>query len=446
MTKRSNKKRRRRGKGSGRGYRRLSDDAILLPEGYSPDELAEQMSDPHSKLRRAIDDETICSMMDVDDPALALWVYAMAALRMHLLKPHAMVDPHRNRPRIEALLRRLGAARVIDIPGSVYGEIYHSVDVYTTEEIVGEKWSAPVTSDRFTDKTPQEKIGEYFDPILEAHRTLAYPERVPFPVTFFAFTSPAPILPANGAGALYRGMKLEQADRELGIADDENIAAMRVIGILVCADGSACEFIETKLTDGMASIAPFEIHTAAHGWANEFLLNGWIVRALVDLVNSYRAISVTEHNPGFVTRRQMRKRSKQAGLGIVPKPFYRVRLHTSITRRSWEETKAKLEDEREPQSGRKRTYRSDVRGHERLYVHRGPKPIADELRDKLEGRGFRVYVDAVEPADLVRMGARGLRPKAADEWIALRHTWVETHVSPRDESLPYVPSIHEVPT
>lgn len=439
-----NKKKRRSKKGKRPPYRIMGDDAVFIDEGYSPEELEEQMRDPHSRLRKAIDDAKLCKLAGgVNDPALANWAYVIASLAHVPYNEVAEADLNMNALRL--LSRELGAARVIDLPGNVYGELFHAVDVYTCEEIGGLPWVAPDQIARFDRDGGLDATNK----ILEAHDGLAYPERLPFERTYFAFGSPAPILAEDSASYIYRINKLNETDAYLGRAvDPDEPVVMRVLGYLVCESGVAAEFVQLTRPNGQSGVAPFEVHwpidqgnPGRTGWSNAFLLNAWILRALVDLVNNYRSICVTQHNPSILLRRQLRKQMRKRKVQIIPRPYYRVRLQTTITHKSWQETRERLE-QKDP---RRMEYRHDVRGHERVYLDRGSKPLADDVRDALIAKGYRLYLDAVEPSDVIRMSARGVKPKQPHEWIAIKHTWVKAHISPRDDSLPYVPSIHEVP-
>jgi len=445
--------------GNGDSAAMLGTTGVMLPDGYSPEELEEEIKDPQSKIRRAIDEMSAVSTTGITDPALANWTYVLSSLAK--VSADKLLDPITNVPALKSMKRQLGAARVIDIPGNIYVDLFHNIDVYTCEEVGGASWIAPRPEDMSKEERNASIAGN--KKILEAHDKLEYPSRFPFERTYFAFTSPAPWV-GGSASYAYRMNKLRATDRAMGRPDDGSRPRMRALGILACANGLAVEFMELFYEDGSRSVVPFEIHWPSSEpgapseslgkvgncdhpmesrWANNFLLNGWMVRALVDLVNNYRSIVVTEHSPTFSQRHQIKRRMKKIRSNAIPKPFYRVRLHTSVTHKSWKQTQRTLKQE--TREAQRRSYRHDVRGHERCHIERGIKPLAPELRDKLLARGFSVYINAVDPSDLIRMSARGIREKSCNEWIAIRHKFIADHISPRDESLPYIPSIHEVP-
>ena len=94
---------------------KFGDGFAYFDEGYSPEELAEQLSDPHSRVRRTIDDLSISAAMGINDPALANWTYALAALANLKERVDELECPAQNNISIKRMARSLGAARVIPV-------------------------------------------------------------------------------------------------------------------------------------------------------------------------------------------------------------------------------------------------------------------------------------------------------------------------------------------
>jgi hypothetical protein len=163
----------------------------------------------------------------------------------------------------------------------------------------------------------------------------------------------------------------------------------------------------------------------------------FIVKLIIDIINDHRRF-VVQKGKGAKSMKRLRKAAEKAeSVGYVPAPFYVVRLQDKL-----------VEDVlREKCASRPRIlgHRYDRRGHERCYIRRGPLPLDDELRAKLEKTGYRIFTTEYPDAGTNRrMAERGLQLKQYDEWVAILVKWIK-HTVCGDESLPYVPAVR-VPT
>jgi len=171
------------------------------------------------------------------------------------------------------------------------------------------------------------------------------------------------------------------------------------------------------------------------GWDNPADFSPWTTNGVMDYLSQFG--TYTEESPSPQYRQSNYKTFRGSGIPMpVPKPYYVVKLRSKVSR----------EPDRAPErpTGRTwvKTYATDVRGHERCRVARGPLPLSPEDAAKYRRRGYRVYLSRpLKAYDAQRLLKRGASPKRVDEWMALKVTWVKNHLSPADPDLPYVPGI-----
>jgi hypothetical protein len=125
------------------------------------------------------------------------------------------------------------------------------------------------------------------------------------------------------------------------------------------------------------------------------------------------------------------------GAGLVPDVFYAVTPRPEMSKSRGEESVG---------LGRPRSWRHDVSGHWRMRVKRWESSVAEEDESKagpLRKRGYVVlYPDEPPKGDVAEhLRVRGLEPKTPFEFLAYRLTWIGSHVSPKDPSLPYVQGV-----
>ena len=122
--------------------------------------------------------------------------------------------------------------------------------------------------------------------------------------------------------------------------------------------------------------------------------------------------------------------------GVIPKPYYVVRLQKQLIEETGQRTLDRL-----AKIQRELSYRHDRRGHERCYIRRGKLPLEEKDSKKLLKADYKIWtLDAPDSAAYHQLMERGQPPKAPDEWIAILTRWVDaTIVGP--EELPYIPAI-----
>jgi hypothetical protein len=172
-------------------------------------------------------------------------------------------------------------------------------------------------------------------------------------------------------------------------------------------------------------------------WVHPVDLNPWIIPKIIDFINSFGTY-ILENNISTNVRYDRERMIRKSKIPLpIPKPYYVIPL------------KSKIESQRETRAPRvestyTRSYRTDVRGHERCRVFRQPLPVKPALVKLLHKRGYRVYInEPMKAYDVARLVKRGISPKRRNEMVAIKVSWVRDHMNSLDENLPYVPAIRE---
>jgi len=319
-------------------------------------------------------------------------------------------------------------ARVFHFKPEVYAALHHEVDVWTTEELAGLTWRNAAKS---TGKRPPKEEGELLRAtILKACARAPYPDKFPFPSMFI------------GYGA---GLQLSLAQLAMRAPGDlqDRLVSGSLIGHVMTEDGFACAIIEAvaRSDEGpVMDVVWFDTLRSGGGggWVrSEFHLEPWVLPNFVAIINDHRKF-VLENPMAPHMRRQFKQDRKKMGLPHnrrhTPPPYYTLRMKTQLIR---EKVRKGMAGPPSP-----RSYKTDVRGHERCRIARGPFPLDPELGAKFRKRGYKLFTTNHPDADtLARLHERGQPYKRADEWLAILTTWVETHLTNNDPDLPYIPAV-----
>jgi hypothetical protein len=326
---------------------------------------------------------------------------------------------------IRSIWARMANARIIDLGAKQFMDLYHEIDVYCTEQLIGEEWrpaGAPVspTFDPSSYASTLNKEGKYI-PLDTEH--------LPFENTFF--------MPGPGEMSFSATQSLGRYGLEKPVA---------LAGFLVSHDGLVSEVgVAYELDDeGRARIHTLveNVRKLANSdqWADPATLVPWIVPALIAYVNEYRKF-IVERPPNF----DLKQKFKKAGAALkkrkpVPMPYYTVYLKSEKIIETWDTMVRKAKPGKSFEYG----HRFDVRGHERCYIRRGELPLDDKERKKLVARGYTVYtVNPMTREDMYRLTERGLRPKSRNEWLGIKVKWIDADVRPHRPDLPYVPAVRK---
>ena len=175
-------------------------------------------------------------------------------------------------------------------------------------------------------------------------------------------------------------------------------------------------------------------------WFCPLSMNPWALTAMTSMINDYKTLVIQK--PTLKDRTQAKRWSKKRGLKrFSPPMYYGVMLRDNVVFTS------SVEDQFE--EGVRRCYadfRSDVRGHERCRIRRGPIPMDLGKRQKLLGRGYKLYehVMDLEAGDEKRLRERGTPFKQRGEWLAIKTTWVDAYIK-GPEDAPYIPASRHLP-
>lgn len=170
------------------------------------------------------------------------------------------------------------------------------------------------------------------------------------------------------------------------------------------------------------------------GWGKGALIAPWSYAMLIESLNDYRTICTQQSSL------KTRLAFKQAGKGkrqYLPRPYYIVTMQDRILEDAHKSTKAKLSIPREW------SHRWDVEGHERLYVRRGPLPIAPRQKAHYLAGGWQVFESPKQMSGeaYAIVLRRGAKPMQMGEWMAVKRTRISSYQKPKDRpELPYVPA------
>lgn len=315
-------------------------------------------------------------------------------------------------------------ARVFHIGHETYIAVHQEADRYTTE-MSGLDYH-PYNPQR---EIPAPENDRYTRTLMKLSKHQGWPDKFPFPVIYLGYDKGA-ILPQSSSW-----LKAPSSIRD-------KLTQVRVLGHLLTAEGYALSWIEGTCQDETGtSIVQWidEDRSSEYGWPRGLGLEPWILPHLVRIINDHRTFVVEAEISGEV-RRGIKENKKALGLDDyrhMPKPYYTLRMHTHVVR---EKVKKQLGRPR-----KSRSYKTDVRGHERCRIRRGVLPIDPKLADKLQKRGYKIFsTNQLDQETFERLAQRGLAFKKADEWLAVKATWIDDFMSSTDPKLPYIPAVRKL--
>lgn len=365
------------------------------------------------------------------------------------LRWHTSVETDRLRQEQAAVLwAEVSRARLIEIRPELYTAIYHESDVYTTEHICGYKWERFEKDVVDAGHDPNNSLlkkesSEMIKIISEVGRNVHFPEKLPFPSVFLSFRSEI---------SLNHDQTMVRVPHRFR-ANIPGAATGRLIGYLLTEGPMAVEFYVVDNVKPNESLFLYEvlyIHQNFPGvdaeecnhWVQPWQLHPWILNVLVSLINDHKTL-IIEH-PDSLFRKQWKKNRKLFSVKRrIPPPYYSVILRDKIVKDMLETTRKRHPAGMTFQYG----HRFDVRRHERVKIMRGPLPLSDRLRKRLQKEpGRRIYtIEDLRADDAERLARRGIQPKRRDEWMAILVSEVHPHQKPKDESLPYIPATRKLP-
>lgn len=165
----------------------------------------------------------------------------------------------------------------------------------------------------------------------------------------------------------------------------------------------------------------------------------YILPTFINIINDHRTF-IVEANMRTGQRRDYKKNRKHMGVkGRTPPPYYTLRLKNQVLRETMRTTF--------PKPRGPRNYKTDVRAHERCRIRRGPLPLDPELAIKLKKREYKIFTTNKLDADTYeRLHKRNMAYKRADEWLAIKVSWVEEHLNCNNPEVPYIPAVRTFPS
>ncbi len=315
-------------------------------------------------------------------------------------------------------------ARIFHLPLEVYKTYYQEADRYTTEQ-AGLEYQPP---GKPRENIPQEETKQYVRFMRHQPREIPYPDQFPFPRTYLGFGGGIPF-PAENLSA--RAPKVLQ----------DRIVSGLLLGCLLTEDGNAYGFVRAILDNGNPVVWVDEYHKDGEWVSIGFLgLEPWVLPALINLINEQRTFIVQTGMPKEA-RDSFKENRRKLGLrgDHVPPPYYVLRVESKVIQ---DQTQRAFPPR---PSGYHKSYRSDVRGHERCVIRRGPLPLSDKDMAKLKKMEYVVFtLNPLDEETFRKLSQRGLGYKRSDEWLAIKTTWVTDHQSPKDPKLPYVPAVRKL--
>jgi hypothetical protein len=312
-------------------------------------------------------------------------------------------------------------------------EIYRACDMYCTEVLAGLTFVPPqIEGNHYVYKmnvNSEEETEHHIKTLRAASPTAPMPEQFPFEVMFLGYGPGLPLMDHQAQGKFF----------DQGKTLPPSVRRITVLGALITATGYVFECFKADFHNGEVGYICEPLRKPETGFIETFDLAPWYLPKIVEFITSHK-MYVLEQDLSLEQRRYARKIHKNTTKGgrrrvlWVPPPYYRMRMKDTIIR-----DKARS---LYPQAGPPRTYRTDVVGHERLYVRRGPLPLSAAKRAILLKREYKVFENMIPPPEITgAMVRKGHVRKMPDEWVAVRVIWIDEHMNVNDESLPYVPAI-----
>jgi hypothetical protein len=326
----------------------------------------------------------------------------------------------------------LKRSKLIAIPPELYTSFHHKWDRAIVEEL-GYTWRPPNFKGR---PAPKEEVRRTIDHTRAKTLATPFPERLPFDVVYLAF---------GGSGV---GLTSLQVMNKAGHSVASRMRNVSLLGALISDLGLCVEFFIGFDTQSRHPSFPtifnsFQRGPLVPGFGNDDETDCWlgpggkgsfdlfplILGDIVDHINGFVVLSASKFPSE--AKKLWRVDRKKFGVekGEPPPDFYPYILRSSIHT----ESVSDVERPRHPMS-----YRTDVRGHYRLLVRRGPKPMEPRKWAYYVKGEFKVYIDDIPPPEMrEKMRVKGHPSKRPDEWMAVKAVWIDSHMSSNDMDLPY---------
>lgn len=310
-------------------------------------------------------------------------------------------------------------ARVFHLGHDTYITVHQEADRHTTE-------MAGLDFHMERRVIPQDEDEKYRTTFQREARIQPWPEHLPFPCMFLGYDVGC-VLP------------LETARIRAPSHIHDDLIEVTLLGHLITDTGLAVAFLQGRTHNSIGFWCD-EARSPETGWTRGSMdLEPWTIPHMVRLINDNRTF-VLESELSGPARKSVEKNRAALDLDSyahMPRPYYSLRLQSHTIK---EKVRKQLGSPPRPKS-----YKTDVRGHERCRIRRGALPIDPKLAEKLQRRGYKVFASTALDTETFRiLSERGVAYKRADEWLAVKASWVDHFVSPADPNLPYVPAVRKI--
>lgn len=325
----------------------------------------------------------------------------------------------------------LREARVFHIDSEMVNSLVDQVGRYVTEDLAG------LDYDNYEnyEKLPPEEKRKLDMTIGRLAQDAPYPEKFPFEVVFLGYGDG---IPAPGFAIRDKAPK--------AIRDD--IRHGKICGHLMTDTGEVYGILKAWVvnyeTPQGSWVLWFDPERINGVWPRAADTEPWMLPMVINIINEHRTFVLEQSMPSEM-RKDYKRNRKGMGIkdkdkkkwGYTPPPYYTLKLKSQVIK---ERVKKLLPMPRKPKS-----YKTDVRGHERCRIKRGPLPMDPELAIKLRKLDYKIFtVEQLDAETLRRLHERDVPFKKSDEWLAIKVSWVDSYMSSLDPKLPYVPAVRKL--
>ena len=329
-----------------------------------------------------------------------------------------------NQQEYEIIYPRMRRAKIFEIRPTTYAALHHLADVYTTEELLQEKWASyPQPGWNRTDQDTY----TYGMALKKGAGNVPFPDNLPFEQTYFGYAEPIRL---TEAGEVARRINLSELSSSMGAS------GVRLLGQMVCTETQRIwEFLAGENDQGTA-VGIITIPVYKKGlWVYPMSLDAWIVSGLVGVLNDPKMTTEISERP--VSKKKWR-RAQRGGMKDVPKKYYVVEISANLSKTK--NRKILPHALRQSNEAVQWTHQWDSRAHERLLVQRGSYPLSNSKAEDLVDREYKLYTGELDTWAKDQLKSRQLPGPGPGEWVALKSIKVKASVKgPADK--PYVPAM-----
>jgi hypothetical protein len=366
-------------------------------------------------------------------------IVARYFLARSVIKAQSLKDRTPEDKRIDRIYQdSLANAVIYEIPEELYKSIYRAADFYTATEVAGLPWYDVDARPNDPPEEIKEQMPHYWESLATEGKKQPYPNKFPFADCYFGFHHP-PVM----------------TEQQKVTYDVQTRYAIKV-GMLVTQAGNVWTLILGS--DSRALVGDYRelenlngevaFHFSAYPerlygkWTHPLTLAPWVVPALVEWVNDHKVVTVEQVPRTLSYKRMCQREGKRRGnlKRPIPPPYYAVTMRDQLI----------LEEDYQRRFPKRRAsidwqHQWLVTGHDRIRVKRGPLPMPEKIEAKLRkprrsGSSYLIFKDSHPQGELAKqLWRRGVKPKQADEWMAVLVSRVGDYVKgPADK--PLIPS------